>query len=98
MSLRESDSTIDGLLRQALQPLAEAEPPATVWRRIVNAVPTTPWSRWSRLSMWARGFANVFYWPALSSQPYCDESGRKCHPAPSVGLMGKQVFDLRLAF
>jgi hypothetical protein len=98
MSSRESDSSIDALLQQALQPLKEVEPPSSVWRRIVDTVPTSPWSRWSRFTMWVSGFANVFYWPDLSSLPYCDKSGRKCHPAPFVGLMGRQVFDLRLSF
>lgn len=98
MSLREDDA-LDILLRQALLPSPEVEPPAAVWRRIVNALPkTSPWSRWSRWTLWARGFANVFYLPILSSQSYCVESGGKCHPAPSIGWMGKQVLDLRLAF
>jgi hypothetical protein len=38
MNSREFDSMLDDLLRQALCPFAEAEPPARVWRRVLRAV------------------------------------------------------------
>ena len=98
MSLREDDP-IDALLRQALQPLTEVAPPKSTWRRIVRRIPkANSWSRWSRVTMWVRGFANVFYLPVLSSQSYCIESGGKCPPVLAAGVMDRQVLDLRLAF
>jgi len=41
MSSREFDSMLDDILRQALYPFAEAEPPARVWRRVLRAVGST---------------------------------------------------------
>lgn len=38
MNSREFDGMLDNLLRQALYPFAEAEPPARVWRRVLRAV------------------------------------------------------------
>ncbi len=38
MSSREFDSMLDDLVRQALYPFSEAEPPARVWRRAWRAV------------------------------------------------------------
>jgi hypothetical protein len=38
MSSREFDSMLDDLVRQALYPFQEAEPPMRVWRRVLRAV------------------------------------------------------------
>jgi len=38
MNSREFDGMLDDLVRQALYPFTEAEPPARVWRRVLRAV------------------------------------------------------------
>lgn len=38
MNSREFDGMLDDLVRQALYPFVEAEPPARVWRRVWQAV------------------------------------------------------------
>jgi len=38
MNSREFDGMLDDLVRQALYPFAEAEPPARVWRRVWQTV------------------------------------------------------------
>ena len=38
MSSREFDSMLDDLVRQAMYPFGEAEPPMRVWRRVLRTV------------------------------------------------------------
>lgn len=95
MNSREFDGPIDDLLRQALQPFAEATPPAGVWRRVRRQVSTVPFAWWSRL--WPRlSVFNVSYAPSFPSQSYCIEAEGRFLPSPFSGMIMKQVFNLRL--
>ncbi|HQE93885.1 MAG TPA: hypothetical protein PLH19_14325 [Anaerolineae bacterium] len=95
MNSREFDGPIDDLLRQALQPFAEAPPPVRVWRRVRRKVSTAPFAWWSRL--WSRlSVFDVIYAPPLPSQSYCIESEGRFLPSPFSGMIMKQVFNLRL--
>jgi hypothetical protein len=96
MSSREFDNPIDDLLRQALQPFAEAKAPNWVWSRVLREVSTASFSRWSRLLSRLSVF-DVIYAPPLSSQSYCVESEGRFLPSPFSGMIMKQVFNLRVA-
>jgi hypothetical protein len=102
------DTQVDNLFRQALKPFAEAAPRRDGWERIVADLHMTPHRRilrWlkglrrtpelRRLLFWVDSI-NTFY-ATSPSQPFCIEPGGRCHPSPFVGLMAKQVLDLRLA-
>ena len=94
MSSREFDSVLDDLLRQALQPFAEAESPAWVWSRVLREVSAAPFSRWARFLSRMSGFS-VIYSPPLSNQPYCVHPHGRCLPSPFSGMMMKQFLELR---
>lgn len=96
MSSREFDGALDALFRQALQPFAEAAPPAAVWRRVLRAVRPAPFSRWSWILSRLNGIGLAYAPPLRSGQPYCIDPGGRYHPPPLWGVHLNQMFDLRL--
>ncbi|HOT91216.1 MAG TPA: hypothetical protein PLJ78_05420 [Anaerolineae bacterium] len=96
MSSREFDDPFDDLLRQALQPFAEAKPPRWVWGQIRRRVSTASYSWWSRVLSWF-SFFDVLYAPPLSNQPYCVHPYGGFLPAPASGMAMRQILNLRVA-
>lgn len=91
------DDTLGDLFRQALQPVASARPPASVWRRVVHTVQSTPISRWSGFLLWVRGLGS----PSLlsfSSLPVCMGPNGHCQLSPFDSVMLRQGLETRLAF
>ena len=96
MSSREFDDTLGDLFRQALQPVASAHPPVSVWRRIVHDVKLMPDSIWTRLLVRVRGFGGP-YFPVMSNLPVCVGPDGRCQPSPFNGVMARQGLEIRLA-
>lgn len=109
MNSREFDGMLDDLLRQAMYPFAETEPPAKVWRRVLCTVrllcagtPTPirllmPAGLVSAFSHWLGFFSGMKVSNVFSHQPYyADPSGRYLS-SPFWDIALKQMFDLRLA-
>jgi len=96
MNSREFDDTLGELFRQALQPVAQAQPPAVVWRCITSDVQSMPLSRWARFMMRLRGFGGP-YLPSLSLLTVCVEPYGHYRPSPFSGALMRQGLELRLA-
>lgn len=109
MNSREFDGMLDDLVRQALYPFTEAQPPARVWRRVLSAVRSRPaglpvpaglpaaFSRWAEFFLGMRR-THVTYVPLFSNRPYYVESSGRGLPSPFWDIALKQMFDMRLAF
>ena len=82
MNSLNDNAALDDLIRQALQPVAEAEPPESVWRGIaarVRGARGAGHRRWTMFS-WFRG-AELLYTPRLT-RPYCVGSYERCLVSP----------------
>lgn len=105
---------LDDLVRQALYPFSEAEPPARVWRRVWRAVcavragsaltsSLAPASLLGAFACWMRGLVlahggTVTYVPMFSNRSYYVDSSGRGLPSPFWDIALKQMFDMRLAF
>ena len=106
MNSREFDGMLDDLVRQALYPFMDAEPPARVWRRVLRtvramsaelAVPAGLLATISRLLgflSWMKD-SEVTYAPLFSNRYDVQPSGRYL-PSPFWEITLRQMFDLRL--
>ncbi|HNT73705.1 MAG TPA: hypothetical protein PKH77_01660 [Anaerolineae bacterium] len=94
MSLHKKDIYLDNLLRQAMQPYARVQPSRAVWRRIYRRV-CEPQMRWYGWFSWLWRPFTVD--GRLTYLPYDFGSTRGYAPSPFLGVMVKQMLDLRLA-
>lgn len=95
MNLRSKDTYLDSLLRQAMQPYAHVRPPEAVWRRVSRRIWEGVPGRWHGLFSWL--WSPFIAQRHLSHQPSYFEVGGRCTPSPFLGVMVKQMLDLRLA-
>lgn len=95
MSLHNKDIYLDNLLRQAMQPYARVQPSRAVWRRIRRQTHADAQGRWHEWFSWLWHPFTVE--GRLTHLPYDFESTRGCAPSPFLGVMVKQMLDLRLA-
>ena len=108
MSSREFDSMLDDLVRQAMYPFGEAEPPMRVWRRVLQTVRSmsaaspAPASLLVAFFRWL-GFLSgmrkpkVTYVPSFSNRSYYVDSRGRYLLSSFWDVAMKQMFDLRLA-
>ena len=102
------NTDVDELFRQAFKPFNEMTPPHNSWDRIVVRLRANPhrhvggWLKGltctlslRRLISWGQG-VNTYY-AISSSRPFCSGPEGRCYPSPFLGMMVKQVLDLRLA-
>lgn len=95
MNSRNQDPYVDSLLRQAMQSYAHARPPASVWRRLRRRVQGAAPRRWPGLFSWLwRPFTSYSHLPY---QPYAADVSGRSPSSPFMGMMVKQMLDLRLA-
>lgn len=95
MNSHNQDIQPDLWFCQALESYAHAEPSRDVWPRIVSRVHSPSPSRWQRFLLRFARLA-VMDLP-LSHQAVRGKDG-KFSPSPLLGVMIKQVLDMRMAF
>jgi hypothetical protein len=108
MSSREFDSMLDDLVRQALYPFREAEPPVRLWRRVMRTVHSMSAESLSTTGVLAAFFrwlgflsgmrnSNVAYVPSFSNRSYYVDSRGRYLTSSFWDVALRQMFDLHLA-
>jgi hypothetical protein len=107
MNSREFDSMLDDLVRQALYPFTDAEPPVRVWRRMLRTVramraelaaPAGLLATISRLLgflSWMKD-SDTTYAPLFSNRSYGVQPSGRYLPSPFWEITLRQMFDLHL--
>ena len=85
MSSRKPDTLIDAMIRQALQPIAEAHAPPGVWQRIVTELETADLDRRGPLA-WFKLLEGFSIGPL--TQRYCVGPFGRCLPSPVIEVIG----------